>query len=67
MKASQKLPKDLQARGLNIIPRSSWKTLAINDSTNDLNRINAPKIQKPKLGIWKTRRNDIKWSNSCDD
>jgi len=37
--------------------------LVTNDSTNDEDPINVPKIQKPKSKIRKPRRNDIKWSN----
>jgi hypothetical protein len=51
---------------LNIIPKSSWKALATNDSTNDLDPINVSKI-KPKLGVKTSRESDIKWSNPYGD
>jgi hypothetical protein len=35
----------------------------MNDSTNDLDPIGVPKIQKPKLGVRKLGGSDIKWSN----
>jgi hypothetical protein len=41
--------------------------LVTNDSTNDENPINGPKIQKPKSGIRKPRGSDIKWSNLLGD
>jgi hypothetical protein len=41
--------------------------LVINDSTNDEDSINVPKIQKPKSRIRKPRINDIKWSNLLGD
>ncbi len=34
---------------------------------NDLNPIDVPKIQKPKLRIRKPRRNYIKWYNPYGD
>ncbi len=43
-----------------IVPKS------INNSTNDLDPTNVPKIQKPKL-VRKLGRNDIKWSNPYGD
>jgi len=48
---------------LDILPRSSWKTLATNDSMNDLDLATAPKIQKSKLGVKKPEGINIKWSN----
>jgi len=41
--------------------------LVTNDSTNDEDPINGPKIQKPKLGIRKPKGSDIKWSNLSGD
>jgi len=41
--------------------------LVTNDSTNDEDSINVPKIQKLKSRIRKPRRNDIKWSNLLGD
>ncbi len=41
--------------------------LVTNDSTNDEDSINVPKIQKPKLRIRKLRRDYIKWSNLLGD
>jgi len=34
----------------------------MNDSTNGLDPIGVPKIQKPKLGVRKLGGSDIKWS-----
>jgi hypothetical protein len=36
---------------LNIVPKSLWKASATNNSTNDLDLTNVPKIQKPKLEV----------------
>jgi len=36
-----------------IIPRSSWRDLTTNDSTNDLDPTDAPKIQKPESRVRK--------------
>jgi hypothetical protein len=44
-------------------PRSSSKTLATNNSMNDLNPIGAPKIQKPTLRVRKPKGSDIEWFN----
>jgi len=52
---------------LDIIPRSSWKTSTINDSTNDVDPINVPKIRKPKSRKRKRGGSDIKWSNPWKD
>jgi len=41
--------------------------LVTNDSTNDEDPINGPKIQKPKSGIRKPRGSDIKQSNLLGD
>ncbi len=57
-KASQKL---------HIVPRSSWRALCINGSTNDLDPIGVPKTWKPKLGIRKSGGSDIEWFNPCGD
>jgi hypothetical protein len=43
--------------------KPSWRTLATNESTNNVDPTNAPKIRKPNLGVKKPRRNDIEWSN----
>jgi hypothetical protein len=51
-KASQKLPKDIKAQG-DIISKSSWKASTINNSTNYVDPIDAPKIRKPELGVKK--------------
>jgi hypothetical protein len=52
---------------LNIVPRSSWKTSTINDSTNDVDPTNAPKIQKLESRIRKLKGLNIKWSNPYGD
>ncbi len=44
-----------QIKRLDIVPRSSWKPLTTNDSTNDVDPIDAPKIQKLELRIKKPR------------
>jgi len=49
MKTSQKSPKDLQTYH----PKIFMKSLAINDSTNNLDPIDAPKIQKPESRVRK--------------
>ncbi len=54
-------------RRLNIVPRSSWKTSTINDSTNDLDPTSVPKIWKLKLGVRKLKGNDIECSDLCGD
>jgi hypothetical protein len=43
------------------------KNLTTNNSTNDLNPIDAPKIRKLKSRVRKPKRSDIKWSNPCVD
>jgi hypothetical protein len=48
-------------------PKIILKTLTTNDSMNDLDPTNAPKIQKLELGVRKPRRSDIKWSNPYGD
>jgi hypothetical protein len=66
-KTLQKSLKDANIGRLNIIPRFSWKNLVTNDSTNDEDPIDVPKIWKPKSGIRKPRGSDIKWSNLLGD
>jgi len=62
--ASQKVAWRFTSMGrLNIIPRSSWRTLVTKDSMNDLDPIGVPEIWKPKLKIRKQGGSDIKWSN----
>jgi hypothetical protein len=52
---------------LKIIPRSSYKALAINDSTNDVDFTNVSKIRKLESWIRKPWGNDIKWYNIWGD
>ncbi len=67
MRASKKLPKDLQIWKLDIVSKSSWWGSITNDSMIDLDPTSVPKIQKPKLRVKKPRESDIKWSNPCGD
>jgi hypothetical protein len=46
-----------------IVLKSSWRALTTNDSTNDVDPTNAPKIQKPKARIKNPKGSDIEWSN----
>jgi len=48
-------------------PKILRKSLNINDSMNDLDPIDAPKIQKLKFGIGKLKGSDIEWSNPYGD
>ncbi len=42
-------------------------SLSINDSMNDLDLIDAPKIQKLEFGVGKLKGSDIEWSNPYGD
>jgi hypothetical protein len=43
------------------------KALVTNNSMNDLDYTNVPKIQKPMLRVRKPKGSDIEWSNPCGD
>jgi hypothetical protein len=53
----------MSIKRLNIVLRSSWRASTTNDSTNDVDPTDVPKLQKPKSWIKKLKGSDIKWSN----